>query len=100
MQAQGLPWRSSGSDPAGSTGSIPSWGAKIPYATQCGWGKKKKTRTGKTAKPNQETCCEEKSALTLQNGQGPRRYNKTKQKAVLGQRSRLREAEEPRKLNA
>ena len=63
-------------------------------------GEKKKTRTRKTAKPNQETCCEEKPALTLQNGQGPRRYNKTRQKAVLGQRSRLREAEEPRELNA
>ena len=52
MQAQGLPWRSSGSDPAGSTGSIPSWGAKIPYATQCGWGKKKK-KQGQGKQPNQ-----------------------------------------------
>ena len=52
MQAQGLPWRSSGSDPAGSTGSIPSWGAKIPYATQWGWGKKKK-KQGQGKQPNQ-----------------------------------------------
>ena len=85
-------------------------GAQIPFLVgelrshmllnMAGKKKKKKTRTRKTAKPNQETCCEEKPALTLQNGQGPRRYNKTRQKAVLGQRSRLREAEEPRKLNA
>ena len=47
----GLPWWSSGSDPAGSTGSIPSWGAKIAHAIHRGWGKKKKQGQGK--QPNQ-----------------------------------------------